>query len=211
MKRLMAGIAIVLAASGRSQADGRPALVGPAPNVQATGGPAKAGDAAVEEEPDRWLKLKRGTRVRLMVEDRGPMREVVGRLQASDSTTVTVDTAGGPQRLSRDRLFHLEYRTAHRDRLKGAAIGATITGLAGTAACVVAIVNEAKKNNGHCGQCVIVLPVCGIGGAIPGGAIGFTIGTTGGVWHSVTPKALTVIGAASPRRATVALQLRVGH
>ena len=138
------------------------------------------------------------------------MREVVGRLLESDPTTVSIDTASGPQRFSRDRLFHLQYRTGGRDRKKGAAIGASITGLAGLVAGVVIVANELEKHGpGQGGS--IVIGLCAVAGAIPGGAIGFAIGTTGGDWHNVTPDGLTVTGAASPRRATIALRLRVGR
>jgi len=113
------------------------------------------------------------------------------------------------QRFSRDALLHVEYRTGGRDRQKGAVIGAAITGLAGLAACVVALVNE--DTDGRCDQCGIAVGLCGVAAAIPGGAIGFAIGTTGGQWHGVTPAGLTVAGAASPRRATVAVRLRFGR
>lgn len=146
MKHLVAGVVLLVAAGVQGHADDGP-----------------------------WLELKRGTQVRLMVEGGGPMREVAGWRLESDPTTVTVDTAGGPQRFSRDRLFHLAYRTGGRDRQKGAKIGATITGFAGLVAGVVVVANEHKKNGG-CDQCGIAVGFMAIAAAIPGGAIGFAIG-----------------------------------
>ena len=210
MKRLVVGVVLLVGAGVRGHAADRPAPVPPVSSAQRRDGPREAGEPAAEEAA-RWLRLKRGTRVRLMVEDGGPMREVAGRLLASDPTTVTVDTAGGPQRFARDRLFHLQYRTAHRDRQKGAAIGAAITGLASLVAGVVSVVHEAQNNGGSCDQCLIGVSFIAIAGALPGGAIGFAIGAPGGEWHGVAPDGLTVTGAASPRRAAVALRLRLGH
>jgi hypothetical protein len=144
-----------------------------------------------------------------MVEDGGPMREVVGRLLASDPTTVTVDTADGPQRLARDRLFHLQYRTRGLDRQKGAAIGAAITGLAGLVAGIVLVAND--SGGGGCDQCLTAVGLVAFASAIPGGAIGYAVGAPVSSWHNVAPDGLTVAGAGSPRRATVALRWRPGH
>ena len=212
MRVILAGVVLVVSVGVRGDADDRPANPPPVSSTQPSDAPQETAKPAAEEAT-RWLKLKRGTRVRLMVEDGGPMREVIGRLLESDPTTVTVDTAGGPRRLARDKLFHLEYRTAHRDRGKGAAIGAAITGLAGMAACAVALANDGllSQETEGCSECILVVPLCGFAAAIPGGAIGFAIGTTGGDWHGVAPDGLTVVGAAAPRRATVALRLRLGH
>lgn len=192
MKRLVLAIAIV----GATSVPGRTTEGRETPST-------------VEEEGSRWLKLKRGTPVRLLVEDGGPMREVSGRLLSSDATSVTVDAAGGPQHLSRDRLFHLQYRTSGRDRQKGAAIGAAITGLAGLVAGIVLVANDAPADGG-CDQCGIAVGLVAIAGAVPGAAIGFAIGAPGGAWHSVQPHGLTVTDGASPR-ASVALRLRLGH
>ena len=208
MRVILTGVVLLVAAGARGNADDRSANASPISSIQLPDRAQETPEPAVEKKTADWLKLKRGTRVRLMVEDGGPMREVAGRLLASDPTTVTVDTAGGPQRFSRDQLFHLQYRTGGRDRQKGAAIGAAITGLAGLVAGVVMVANEYDESGG-CDQCGIAVGVIAFASAIPGGAIGFAIGTTGGDWHGVKPDGLTVTGAATPRRATVALRLRL--
>jgi len=136
------------------------------------------------------------------------MREVTGRLLRSDASTVTVDTDGGPHRFSRDQLFHLQYRVGGRDRQKGAAIGAAITGLAGLVAGIVIVAKDTPAG-GSCDQCAMAVGIVAVAGAIPGAAIGFAIGAPGGEWRNSSPDGLTVTSA-PPRRATVALQLRVG-
>lgn len=198
---------LVAAASMSGHADDLLPLAPLAP--VSSDGPQESGGAG-EEKATGWLKLTRGTRVRLMVEDGGPMRQVAGRLLNSDASTVTVDTDGGPHRFSRDQLFNLQYRVGGRARQKGAAIGAAITGLAGLVAGVVMVANEYDKSGG-CDQCGIGVGLIAFAAAIPGGAIGFAIGTTGGHWYSVKPDGLTVTGVATPRRATVALRLRFGR
>jgi hypothetical protein len=150
------------------------------------------------------LKVKRDTPLRLYPSDGG--RLIEGRLKDADDRSITVDTGNGrSQRFSREQIRTVMYRTPGRDREKGAVIGAAITGLAGAVACIVAMNNEPGTVD------PIAAGVCGVAAALPGMAIGFAIGTTGGEWHGVAPAGFTVAGAAAPRRATAALTVRFGR
>ena|SRR5687768_13653832 len=210
MTGLVVVVVLLVAVGIPCRADDRPAP-SPVSIARASDG-AEKGEPAAEEKEALWLELKRGTRVRLMVEDAAPMREVVGRLLESDRTTVTVDTAEGTKRFSRDTLFHLQYRTGGRDRQKGAAIGASITGLAGFVAGVIIGAREAGMDCDDCSMGVLLLGGAGgLVGAIPGGAIGFAIGAPDSDWRNTSPDGLSVSGGATPRRATVALRLRFGR
>jgi hypothetical protein len=205
MTRSIAGALFLVAVAVQGHADDSTVSAATVSNTHAIRGPQETGEPGVERATG-WLKLRRGTRVRLMVEDGAPMREVAGRLLSSDASTVTVDTGRGAQRFSRDKLFHLQYRTGGRDRQKGAAIGAAITGLAGMVA--GAVVLEKERDGEPCAGCTLVIGLFGFAGAIPGGAIGFVIGAPAGEWRNSSPDGLTVTGAPAPRRATVALRFR---
>jgi hypothetical protein len=199
MKRLMAGL-LVLAASTQAYAGDRSAAEQPAPA-------AKAGPP--------MLSLQRGTRLRLYLDD-GQPRVVEGRLQDADGRTVTVDTGGGhSRRFPREELRGVAYRSGGRDRMKGAGIGAAITGAAGFIACAIAYENELERTLGPDrgnGQGLGLL--CGLAGmvaAAPGFGIGYAIGTTGGDWNGVTPEGFAMTGAAAARRPGVAVRLRFTH
>jgi hypothetical protein len=189
MRVILVSVSLIVAVAGRP---GHAENFIPLASVSSEG-PRQAGGPGVEERATSWLTLTRGT-----------------RLLSSDASTVTVDTGGGPHRFSRDQLFHLQYRAGGRDREKGAAIGAAITGLAGLVAGVVMVANEYDESRG-CDQCGIFVGLIAFAAAIPGGAIGFAIGAPGGEWRNSSPDGLTVTGAAAPRRATVALRLRLGR
>lgn len=209
MRVIPIAVALLVVAAGRVGHAEDLSPVAPTASVS-TDGPQEAGGTGEEKATGTWLKLTRGTRVRLMVEDGGPMREVAGRLLRSDASTVTVDTDGGPHRFSRDQIFHLQYRSGSRDRQKGAAIGAAITGLAGLVAGIIIVARDAPAD-GNCDQCGIAVGLIAFAGAIPGGALGFAVGAPGGEWRNSSPAGLTVTGLAAPRRATVALRLRLGR
>jgi hypothetical protein len=156
------------------------------------------------------LKVKRDTRLRLYLSDGG--RLIEGRLKDTDDGSITVDMGSGrSERFSRDQLRSVSYRTGGRDRVKGAKIGGIITGAAGVIACAVALSNEPDTGSPGCDQCAMGLGICGVAAALPGAAIGFAIGTTGGDWHRVRPDGLLVAGAPSSRGATAALTVRFGR
>ena len=148
------------------------------------------------EQEAGWPQLRRGTQVKLMVEGAGPMRIVAGRLLASDAASVTVRTREGElQRLSRDQLFHLEYRSPGRDRKKGAKIGAIVTGVAGFVACAVLVERELDRTQPNRGNGQGAGMFCGLAGglaAAPGYAVGRMIGAPGARWNPASPAALTV-------------------
>jgi hypothetical protein len=163
-----------------------------------------ASAGAADEFPS--LRLKRGTHVRLMVED-GPMRMATGRLLASDPDAITIETAGGAERVARERLFHVQYRVDSRDRKKGAVIGGAITGLAGFVAGIVLLVNESDGDG--CAQCGIVVVTAGAVAAVPGAAIGYAIGAPGSDWRETKGRGLTVVGRGPARGVAVSLRMRV--
>ena len=150
------------------------------------------------------LKMKRDTRLRLYLSDGG--RLIEGRLKDADDRSITVDTGGGrSERLSRDQLRAVMYRTVARDRGKGATIGGIITGVAGAVACGVALNNDPSTRDGSCDQCLMALALCGLATSLPGAAIGFAIGAPSSDWHGVRPQGFTMAGAAA------ALTVRFGR
>jgi hypothetical protein len=157
---------------------------------------AGASAAAAEAQP-----LARGTEVRVVVED-GPMRRVAGRLLASDPGSITVETARGTERMSRDSVYHVQYKAGGRNRQKGAAIGAAITGVAGLVAGIVLAAKESDEGHG-CDQCGIGVGLLAAVSAVPGAAIGYAIGAPGSNWRDATGRGLNVVGAGPARGGTL--------
>ena len=143
------------------------------------------------------IPVEAGTRVRVMLEGAGPLREVAGRLIASDPRTLTVASADGAVVVPRDGVVTVLYRTRERDRRKGAIIGGAITGVAGLIAGIVLV---ARESEGSCEQCGIAVGMAAVAGAIPGAGIGYAIGTPREAWHPVEPGALKVIDDRPARR-----------
>jgi hypothetical protein len=161
-------------------------------------------------DPPLPLKLDRDTSVRLFLQ--GGQGRIQGRLRGTDESSITLDTGGGhSERFSRAKLLTVMYGRRYRDRGKGATIGGLITAAAGIVACIVALSNEPKTDDGGCDQCGMLVAACGAVAALPGAAIGWAIGPTSTEWHGVKPDGFTMAGAASPRRATAALTVRFGH
>jgi hypothetical protein len=164
---------------------------------------------AIETEVRPLLKLARGTRLRMHLAD-GRQRIITGRLQDADGRSVTVDMGGGrSQRFSRDGLRQVEYRVGGRDRRRGGKIGATITGLVGFVACLVAWERASSDVSGQGGGSICAL--ASFVAAAPGFGIGFAIGAPDGHWGKAKPDGWTVSGAAPSRRATVAVHLSPGR
>ena len=178
---------------------------------------AAAGPVRADEGSTGWLKLDKGTRVRLMVQEGGPMREVVGRLLASDAASVTVAGSSGAQQFPREKLFHVQYLAPGRDRAKGAVIGGAITFVPGFIAGLVYGIREIRDQRGDsCDQCGLFVAFAavevGLVTAIPGAAVGFAIGAPGTDWRATSPHGLTVTpGGKQERGMKAELRFQFGH
>lgn len=158
------------------------------------------------EPPVAALRLPAGTRVNFMASDDQPMHRIPARLLSSDADSVTFDTAKGPRRIERERLYHVEYMTRSRDRGKGAKIGAAITGVAGLIAGGVLVARE--SDGGSCGQCGIAVVFVGAVAALPGAGIGYAIGASSTDWRVASPRGVTVVGGR--QRPRIAVAVRIG-
>jgi hypothetical protein len=159
---------------------------------------------AFAEEPAP-LEVDRGTRVRIMLAEAGPIRQwVTGRLIESSPGTLTVASLDGEVVVvPRDEIATVAYHVRGRDRGKGAKIGAAITGAAGL---IAGGVLAAKESEGSCDQCGMAVMIVGVAAAVPGAAIGYAIGVPDAWWE---PAPAARIGV-SARGRRVAFAIRVG-